>query len=208
MNNVPNIMASLNPLDILYVVNGSNKFISFKTRPKVDIFKCYVCCKNDKTFHLVQRPDKSYTIYDKNDHGKYDKNMRFPGDSNNKVVFEFICNRVYPQMYTDYISGHSDIFRYHFFISDLIIYDNPKSLDRFIVIDKDRINNCEYRFRSAQNPELCNGGMLYGGYACAKEVSFCNGCIEVFKPLIKPPNTWRYIVGENEYDKICDPISY
>lgn len=121
MNDIPNIMASLNPLDILYVVNGGSKFISFKTRPKVDIFKCYVCCKNDKTFHLVQLPDKSYTIYDKNDHGKYGKNMKFLGDSNNKVIFEFICNRVYPQIYTDYISGHSDIFRYHFAISNLVI---------------------------------------------------------------------------------------
>lgn len=197
MNDIPNIMASLNPLDILYVINGSSKFISFKTRPKVDIFKCYVCCKNDKTFHLVQQPDKSYTIYDTNDYGKYGKDMKFLGDSNNKVIFEFICNRIYPQIYTDYIGGHSDIFRYHFAISNLVIYDNPKNIDKFIVINKDKINNCEYRFRRAQDPELVNGGRLYGGYACAKEASFCNGCSEVFKPLIKPPSTWRYIVGED-----------
>ena len=30
------------------------------------------------------------------------------------------------------------------------------------------------------------------------KVSFCNGCKDVYKPLIRPPSTWRYIVGEYE----------
>lgn len=207
MNDIPNIMASLNPLDIVYVVNGISKFISFKTRPKVDIFKCYVCCKNDKTFHLVQTTEGSYTVCDMKEYGEYGKYLKLLGDSNNKVIFEFICKNICPQYYTEYIHGYSNIFRYHFIISDLIVYDNPKNIDRFIVIDKNKMNVCKHRFQGIQLPDICNGGKLYGAYICDDKVSFCNGCKDVYKPLIKPPSTWRYIVGENEYDEICDPIS-
>lgn len=97
---------------------------------------------------------------------------------------------------------NKEIFGWH--ISDLVIYDKPKELSEFMVIDKDMLKECPYRERICQNPEYCNGNYLLGGYSCNKvkepefdDIDFCKGgCSDVFKPLTRPPQSWCYVEVE------------
>lgn len=97
-------------------------------------------------------------------------------------------------------SEHTDMF-YGWHISDLKIYDKPKELSEFMIIDKDKLSCCPYRERIFQNPEFTNSNYLYGGYSCSKtkepdfdDIDFCRGgCTDVFKPLTRPPQSWCYV---------------
>lgn len=90
---------------------------------------------------------------------------------------------------------------YGWHISNLVIYDEPKELSEFMIIDKNKLSRCPYRERICQNPEYCNGNYLLGGYSCSKvkepdfeEIDFCRcGCSEVFKSLTHPPQSWCYV---------------
>lgn len=90
-NNMPAVLISVQPKWCELIANGKKTVEIRKTRPKLETpFKCYVYCTKDKWNHLVQMPDKSYRIYD----GKYDKNLKFDGESNGKVIGEFVCDLI------------------------------------------------------------------------------------------------------------------
>lgn len=98
----------------------------------------------------------------------------------------------------EYSNGRN-IYGWH--ISDLKIYDKPKYLSEFCVIDKNKLKECPYRERICQNPEFTNGNYLLGGYSCSKtkepdfdDIDFCRGgCADVFKSLTHPPQSWCYV---------------
>ncbi len=92
-------------------------------------------------------------------------------------------------------SKHTDMF-YGWHISNLKIYDKPKELSEFQVIDKEYLKNCPYRIRVYNNPEYTNGALLKGPYICNNsfEPDFCRGqCGNTTKILTRPPQSFCYV---------------
>ena len=85
---------------------------------------------------------------------------------------------------------------YGWHISQLVIYDEPKSLSEFPVVDTEAVNNCAFRNRVYVNPDYTNNALLKGGYVCTKtaEPDWCTKCFK--KTLSKPPQSWCYIQKE------------
>lgn len=86
----------------------------------------------------------------------------------------------------------SDIYGWH--ISDLMIYDKPKELREFSIMDKDAIKKCNNRIRAGQ-PETVtkHGGWIQGSFGCLKSgiPEWCENCLT--KPLTRPPQSWCYV---------------
>lgn len=111
---------------------------------------------------------------------------------------EYLNTNLYRKSLVPYVAlkkyiglGFKKFYGWH--ISQLVIYDEPKELSEFEIIDTQAIKNCEYRDRIYINPELTNGALLKGGYTCCKnaEVDFCTDCLK--KPLKKAPQSWCYL---------------
>lgn len=83
---------------------------------------------------------------------------------------------------------------YGWHISDLKIYDKPKRIAEFVVIDNEAVQMCFNRQLAGQ-PEYVtqNDGWLKGGYICHKngEPDWCTKCKT--KPLNRPPQSWCYV---------------
>ncbi|MGN0535716.1 MAG: hypothetical protein ACI4IR_06935 [Eubacterium sp.] len=92
-------------------------------------------------------------------------------------------------------SGIKDLTAMH--ISNLVIYDKPKELREFRVVDKGFLKECSYRSRVYNNPDHTNGALLPGAYVCNAdftEPDFCRGqCEDAKKPLTRPPQSWCYL---------------
>lgn len=140
---------------------------------------------------------------------------------NGKVIGEFVCDEIYQYttcdakdgvdisdgemtrmscltkdeiMNYELSPGYFGVFGWH--ISDLVIYDKPKELSEFMVIDKDVLKECPYRIRAYNNPDRTNGALLKGTYVCNNsfEPDFCRGqCGIATKPLTRPPQSWCYV---------------
>lgn len=196
------ILQSIQPQWCELIASGKKTIEVRKTKPKIPTpFKVYVYCTKD---------DGNGCYAD----GTYDW-LR-------KVPFEYVCDYIeviqaLPDKNEYDIS--SDVLKqshlsqeelweygkgktlYGWHISDLKIYDKPKYLSEFCVIDKNKLKECPYRERICQNPEFTNGNYLLGGYSCSKtkepdfdDIDFCRGgCADVFKSLTHPPLSWCYV---------------
>ena len=81
---------------------------------------------------------------------------------------------------------------YCWHISELVIYDKPKEVSEFSVLDDKAIKECKHRERIYVNPESVNGAWLKGSYICTKgEEDWCSKCKT--KPLTRPPQSWCYV---------------
>lgn len=92
--------------------------------------------------------------------------------------------------------GYGDRKFYGWHISHLKIYDKPKDLSEFFVIDKEFLKECPYRLRVYNNPDYTNGALLKGSYVCNNSFGpdFCRGqCGSATKPLTRPPQSWCYV---------------
>lgn len=90
---------------------------------------------------------------------------------------------------------------YCWHISNFVIYDEPKELSEFMVIDKEMLKECPYRIRAYNNPDCTNGALLKGAYVCNNsfEPDFCIGqCGIATKPLTRPPQSWCYVMEVKE----------
>ena len=77
-------------------------------------------------------------------------------------------------------------------ISDLVIYDKPKELSEFYVLDEKAIKECKHRERVYVNPDSVNGAWLKGSYICTKgEEDWCSKCKT--KLLKRPFQSWGYV---------------
>lgn len=144
--------------------------------------------------------------------------------SGGKVIGEYVCDEIVPFGFTPYnhgeymLSGNADSERdvlkdsclsfsemyeyigegcgYAWHISNLKIYDKPKELSEFEIIDKEFLKECPYRIRVYNNPDYTNGALLKGSYVCNNsfEPDFCRGqCGSATKPLTRPPQSWCYV---------------
>ena len=139
---------------------------------------------------------------------------------NGKVIGEFVCDEINN---TDVVHGNEEVgwyvnnmhavkgsglaehdilfycpkeaTIYGWHISDLVIYDKPKELSEFSVLDGKAIKECEHRERVYNNPDYVNGAWLFGGFVCHKgEIDWCCDCKR--KPLTRPPQSWCYVEKE------------
>ena len=136
-----------------------------------------------------------------------------------KVIGEFVCNKIdYWQNHyrtdvmhiadmsrlscvpiddlLDYLGHYVDmngvdkrLYAWH--ISNLVIYDKPKELRTFRVIDNEAVKECPYRERIYNNLDLTNGALLLGSYLCRDKTNWCTKCKT--KQLTRPPQSWRYV---------------
>ena len=190
--------------------------------------KVYIYCTKDKEIFYQSRYTKKFTVYKPKFYKDTEILLRQNGHTvfNGKVIGEYVCDEIEEcrfdylheppfQNIKCYLISDGDLKQtcltyeelnnygngkplYLWHISNLVIYDKPKELSEFSVIDKDKLALCPYRERIFQNPELTNGNYLYGGYSCSKvrepdfdDIDFCRGgCADVFKPLTHPPQSW------------------
>ena len=181
------VLISIQPKWCELIASGKKTVEVRKTRPKIETpFKCYIYCTKDK-------------------HGWFDflNKVRLDG----KVIGEFVCDNIF----TDKTFGHYGIFKtsacmsdadisayclnkemYCWHISELVIYDKPKEVSEFSVLDDKAIKECKHRERIYVNPESVNGAWLKGSYICTKgEEDWCSKCKT--KPLTRPPQSWCYV---------------
>lgn len=187
------VLISIQPKWCELIAKGDKMIEVRKTKPKIDTpFKCYIY--------------ETQSLY------KGSGGCLFNGIG--KVIGEFWCYKITKfnptmdlkqltsidfQMCEKSCVNMADLYKYAngkmlygWHISNLIIYENPKDLSEFSVIDDKAIKECEHRERVYQNPDYVNGAWLFGGYVCNKgEIDWCCDCKR--KPLARPPQSWCYV---------------
>lgn len=182
------ILQSIKPQYCELIAAGKKTIEVRKTRPKLDVpFKVYI----------------------------YETKSNYINGLNGSVIGEYVCDRIEPkycangiatyyeneqgtclsdaelQMYAD---GVKPLYLWH--ISELKIYDKPKELSEFEIMDKEFLKECPYRIRVYNNPDYTNGALLKGSYVCNNSFGpdFCRGqCGSATKPLTRPPQSWCYV---------------
>ena len=186
------VLISIQPKWCELIASGKKTVEIRKTKPNLAIpFKCYI---------YQTRKTWVYNIYSR------------IADWQGKVIGEFVCDSItewradpqskgyfitmdelaltlltYGQLH-EYGKGQT-LFGWH--ISNLVIYDKPKELRAFRVVDNEAVKECQYRERIYNNPDLTNGALLLGTYLCRDKTNWCTKCKT--KPLTRPPQSWCYV---------------
>lgn len=199
------VLLSIKPKYCELIAAGKKTIEVRKTKPKLKTpFKCFIYeCKGKEVSKIIDIP--------KEQGGGVLDYYEYEGCG--KVIGEFVCDAII----VDKTFGHDDLFNaaaclsvaevaaycinketFGWHISDLVIYDKPKELSEFMVIDKEMLKECPYRIRAYNNPDCTNGALLKGTYVCNNsfEPDFCRGQCEIAtKPLTHPPQSWCYVEG-------------
>lgn len=217
------ILQPIKPQYCELIVSGKKTIEVRKTRPKLDVpFKVYIyCTKSKKHFQhggIVDSLDDLYRM--PNGEIKYGYsgelmccNEPYTSDNflNGKVIGEYVCDEITGgyliELFGDFIrkqtcltyeelnkyGNKKPLYLWH--ISDLKIYDKPKELSEFEIIDKEFLKECPYRIRVYNNPDYTNGALLKGSYVCNNsfEPDFCRGQCGATKSLTRPPQSWCYV---------------
>ena len=190
-----------------------------KTRPKIETpFKVYIYCTKAKEFFvhggIRETLDDLYRLPSGEIKYGYSGELMCYGEDeydennflNGKVIGEFICNEITVAEYGNYCvlpkvktmideldlleyANEKTVYGWH--ISDLVIYDKPKELSEFYVVDYEAVNCCEHRERIYNNPDFTNGAMLPGSYLCEDKNDWCTKCKT--RPITRPPQSWCYV---------------
>lgn len=186
------VLISIKPKWCEKIAKGEKTIEVRKTRPKLKPpFKCYIYCSEGNELLILKKT----------------QNINL----NRKVIGEFECNCISMLRATniiqcyynhnsiatcltdkellDYANGKNEL--YYWNISNLKIYDNPKELSEFQIIDAQKNKSCQYRKRTYQNPDYTNGAFIYGSYYCKKKDDWCCNCNK--KTMKRPPQSWCYV---------------
>lgn len=167
-----------------------------------------------KTKPRIPTPFKTYIYQSK--HKWIYRILEKLGLYQGKVIGEYVCDEIQEVTMGNHgrydISdddlkqtclSHDELWKYGkgktiylWHISNLKIYDKPKELSEFSVIDKEFLKECPYRERVYNNPDYTNGALLKGSYICNNsfEPDFCRGqCADATKPLTRAPQSWCYV---------------
>lgn len=224
------VLLSVQPRWCDLIASGKKTYEIRKTRPAIETpFKCYIyqSKSKDRLMYVMKDGDENYgEIY----HGKPVFIKTYSEYSNpyeQKIIGEFICDEIctyYPISNIDPINkpygddiltssclsskelngyafsgwGYGKLYGWH--ISELKIYDKPRKLSEFNIVDNAAVLSCIHREIIGQ-PEYktAHNGWIKGGYIChaGSEPDWCTKCRT--KPLERPPQSWRYVeVSENE----------
>lgn len=204
---MPSIMQSIKPQYCELIASGKKTIEVRKTKPKIPTpFKVYIYqTKHSWIYNIYSKiADWQGKVIGEYVCNKIDK-MSHCGNCSNDIKLRLLdkyfcakdldweylnnCRLSYADL-VEY-SNSGNIYGWH--ISDLKIYDKPKELSEFYVVDNEAVKQCEYRNKCYINPYLTNGGWLNGTYSCSYngEHEFCTKC--KVKPLTRPPQSWCYI---------------
>lgn len=202
------ILQSIKPQYCELIAAGKKTIEVRKTRPKLGVpFKVYIYCTKGGFYGLQSK-----------------SNPALKTNASGKVIGEYVCDEIVsfgftPHNHGEYmLSGNADSERdvlkdgclsfnemyeyigegcgYAWHISNLKIYDKPKELSEFEIIDKEFLKECPYRIRVYNNLDYTNGVLFKGSYVCNNsfEPDFCRGqCVGATKPLTRPPQSWCYV---------------
>lgn len=222
---LPSIMQSIKPFNCGNIAVGIKGYEVRKTKPNISTpFKSYIYCTQPRGYFNVSaalRTASDYLYMLENGTTKfgdgledYDKRVKV---LNGKVFCEYICDEIQEWVFDNETNSYdiSDddlaltcltqeqlweygkgktLYGYH--ITNLKIYDEPKELSEFEIIDKEFLKECPYRIRVYNNPNYTNGALLKVFYVCNNgfKPSFCRGqCGGATKPLTRPPQSWCYV---------------
>lgn len=203
------VLLSVQPKWCALIANGKKTVEVRKTRPKIDTpFKCYIyqSKSKDQLMYVMKDGDENYgEIY----HGKPVFIKTYSEYSNfceQKVIGEFICDEIctyYPisnvdpinKPYGDYILassclsaeelndyafrrwGYGKLYGWH--ISELKIYNKPKSLSEFGTLCDEDCPNCEFWKYDMVNQH--------------ERDMDCTNSSYPLRPLKRPPQSWCYV---------------
>ena len=205
------ILQSIHPKYCELIASGKKTIEVRKTKPRIPTpFK--VCIYETKTGYVSR---------------SYENDILVPVKYG-KVIGEYVCDEIRSFGFTPYnhgiykvsfdANGDYDVLKesclsfnemyeyigeshgYGWHISSLKLYDKPKELNEFSVIDKEFLKECPYRKRVYNNPDYTNGALLKGSYICNNsfEPDFCRGqCADATKPLTRAPQSWCYVEENN-----------
>lgn len=219
------VLLSIQPKWCGLIALGKKTIEVRKTRPKIETpFKCYIyqSKSKDTLIYVMKDGDEDYgVIY----HGKpvfIKTYSKYSNPYEQKVIGEFVCDRIIDVdcdsiapfdkstgIYIDkqccvsreelweYTAGHC---AYGWHISELKIYNKPKALSEFNIVDNTAVLSCIHREIVGQ-PEYktAHNGWIKGGYIChaGSESDWCTKCRT--KPLERPPQSWCYVeVSKND----------
>ena len=194
------ILISIQPKWCSLIANGKKTLEIRKTRPKLEApFKCYIYC-------TLGKPKDSHKLLEI--HGSDGKIRK----ANGMVIGEFVCDKItcLGNVATDQWkcllgSTHEYLKRivtrnacltedellayrgkYGWHISDLVIYDRPQELNRFVVEGDCDCMNCR----------KCSWFNRGNGYNVEDDCDLGYENIyrkKSLKPLFRPPQSWCYV---------------
>lgn len=203
------VLLSIQPRWCGLIASGKKTIEVRKTRPKIETpFKCYIyqSKSKDQLMYVMKDGDENYgEIY----HGKPVFIKTYSEYSNfceQKVIGEFICDEIctyYPisnvdpinKPYGDYILassclsaeelndyafrrwGYGKLYGWH--ISELKIYNKPKSLSEFGTLCDEDCPNCEFWKYDMVNQH--------------ERDMDCTNSSYPLRPLKRPPQSWCYV---------------
>lgn len=212
------VLISIQPKWCELIASGKKTVEIRKTAPKEVPFKAYIYCTKARKPSDFMTKSEQFGYVNAPEYVFCNRDNRY--DANGKVIGEFICDKVediYPEYgYLDACCEGGDYYildkcclsrkelidygkrskksypmLYAWNISELKIYDKPRELREFFVIDKEAIKKCEFRSRVWQNPDFIEGGMILGGCVCDESEDWCTNC--KIKPITRPPQSWCYV---------------
>lgn len=209
------VLISIQPKWCELIANGKKTVEVRKTRPKLDVpFKCYIYCTNTRPYLVwgdVFRGNWETEFTHLSGYNRKEAEKIWDV-FNGKVIGEFVCDRIdeigySPEMHGKYISDINDLHKvtcidfeqmfdyiadgygYGWHISDLEIYDTPKELSEFCVLDNEAVQKCEHRLQTYY--AFTDTGYIKNGMACTYKDDWCTKCKT--KPITRPPQSWCYV---------------
>lgn len=189
------VLLSIRPKQCEKITAGEKTIEVRKTRPKIETpFKCYIY----ETKALSDMP----TFIDEDGHVLY--------TGCGQIIGEFVCDGIdeYSYDYCDGVDIDDDTILetaldrediniyakgktlYGWHISNLKIYDKPRELSEFEVVDKKAISQCENREQAYY--AFTDTGYIKNGFYCKKKDDWCfGGCKR--KALAHPPQSYMFV---------------
>lgn len=201
------MLISMSPIKCEKILRKEQTIELFKTKPNIDTpFKCYIYCTKDKWKHFVQMPDKTYRIYDGREYGSYDKKLKFKGESNAKVIGEFVCDKIYEYKYFDNLANFNAMglpngYRSSYLIFEedykamCLSYDEVKNYGKSetlygLQISELKIYDQPKELSKFGEPcELFEDRVCGLRTICGEQKGVCDG----IRRLTRPPQSWCYV---------------
>ncbi|MGN1415794.1 MAG: hypothetical protein ACI4XF_03070 [Oscillospiraceae bacterium] len=199
------VLISIKPKWCELIANGKKTVEVRKSRPKLETpFKVYIYC-------TLQGSNEFFKNTLNGNISEWNKENW--GLKKGKVIGEFVCDT----MITDRTFGHDPLFNalscmtieeitsycterkmYGWHISDLVIYDKPRELNEFgrygqLPCEK----ACPYE--KCEHFKYMRVNANEYDYDCD-----CNGLLDNFMPLTRPPQSWCYVEEDTDIYKSED----
>lgn len=188
------VLLSIQPKWCGLIASGKKTLEIRKTKPKIKTpFTVYIYCTKDKNNRFWA--GKQYSYADERSHNAFDK------DGNGKVIGEFVCDAIFfdetygqnPTFYKMACMADVDIAAYcvkspmyGWHISNLIIYDAPKPLEKFKKACRFRNDDGSCQWRKV-------------GCECVKFDFNPDGTVnwaECCDYMSRPPQSWCYVEAQ------------